>query len=685
MNFYWHFLNTSRFSMSWAEPYQDDPLGSVVEITQKGMVYSQDAVIVAKSIQFINDNTPIVSYSAVGVAVPTLEDGVAYSYNPSGNTSNTTPEEMDDKRETEELKQQVEDLEVNVWNFNLSANSYKINKRFTAESPQSITATATVQGFSVTPSWAVIDLKTGNTITSGSGNTFTFNVAWDNAYTNGLKVRMTGTGMNTIEKTLSVVDETEYDHDWGTFFPEFGENEYTLLPDHFTKDGVDCDVITGDFFVATGTWSVSGTPVVSPTGDPSAQGWYQRTGDGSASRPYGYYPTTHTSVHAGVTYYVPGQVFNAGWAYIYQGAGWTEMNITTEANAIKASRLLDDLVSSNKQIPSSNSQYSIWLWAKNFVAQNAVIDNLFSQAITILTGGYIKGGDRYDASGTIVDWSKVGFWFGANGKLMASLQSDGQGNTYVGTGVGEASATNPGQYNTGIGYNALFSVVSGGNYNIAIGYKSLYSLTSGDYNVSIGYQAMYSTTNGVDNIAIGWEALALNVSGLENTAVGSRALAKTTGNYNSAYGAYTLRNNTTGRFNVALGGHALYENTTGEFNVGIGSYIESYSPTGCYQMNFNDALIHMEFNAARQARDIYTALNSYFPSQMEVGATGIMNGVAVVAIAKTSSGIAIYGRIGTIATLTSVSTVTYTGRTMITFINPNVTDNTRDTKDCLTT
>lgn len=84
LDFYWHFLQTSRFSMTWTEPLIDEDLGDVVQVTQKGMVYTQDAVIVAKTMKFINDRTPVITFSAVGVAVPVLANGVAQSDIPQG-------------------------------------------------------------------------------------------------------------------------------------------------------------------------------------------------------------------------------------------------------------------------------------------------------------------------------------------------------------------------------------------------------------------------------------------------------------------------------------------------------------------------------------------------------------------------------------------------------------------------
>lgn len=92
---------------------------------------------------------------------------------------------------------------------------------------------------------------------------------------------------------------------------------------------------------------------------------------------------------AGATFTDSGVTYNAGYAYTYNGTSWTGLDLTNEENARKALDLLSVLSSANVQIPSSTSVYSMWLWAKNFVAQNAVIQNLFAEQIKIMTGGCV--------------------------------------------------------------------------------------------------------------------------------------------------------------------------------------------------------------------------------------------------------------------------------------------------------
>lgn len=92
---------------------------------------------------------------------------------------------------------------------------------------------------------------------------------------------------------------------------------------------------------------------------------------------------------AGATFTDSGVTYNAGYAYTYNGTSWTGLDLTNEENARKALDLLGSLSTANVQIPSSTSVYSMWLWAKNFVAQNAVIQNIFAEQIQIMTGGCI--------------------------------------------------------------------------------------------------------------------------------------------------------------------------------------------------------------------------------------------------------------------------------------------------------
>ncbi len=145
----------------------------------------------------------------------------------------------------------------------------------------------------------------------------------------------------------------------------------------------------------------------------------------------------------------------------------------------------------------------------------------------------------------------------------------------------DCPSTCPGGGNTGLGVNALDSVIPGtGINNTAMGANALTSDTTGTYNVAIGSGALASNTTGNFNMAIGTEALTNN-NGTFNLAIGFRVgFMNTTGNHLTGIGAAALRNNTTAGFNTAIGADALRENTTTEFNVAVGdSALASFNGT----------------------------------------------------------------------------------------------------------
>lgn len=83
-------------------------------------------------------------------------------------------------------------------------------------------------------------------------------------------------------------------------------------------------------------------------------------------------------------------------------------------------------------------------------------------------------------------------------------------------------------YQTGLGYSTYFGENAGrvddlsNNYNTGIGYNSLYSNTTGTQNTAVGYNSLYSNT-GSSNTALGYFSLYANTTGSYNTALGYQA------------------------------------------------------------------------------------------------------------------------------------------------------------------
>lgn len=766
--FWWHFLQTSRYQFTWSEPNRRSALNDVVSVGVKGNGSTQKALIAGKTSKWINDNVEVISYTAVGIdtyspaslipvsilpstSVPAAsvpkgpveakfpttpshtlaEWESSYSGSSIWTVTNASDFSVGDIALIRGVISDMGDNPVNLyisvsavsgtaitgtgvnlvytpvtWDFEMSQSSVARNDRLTG-SYTDITLTAITPGYTIIPSWTA----SAGTLLSATGMEVVLRVPAD-VSAESITVTMSDGNTTSVSKNITVVNQTVYDHDFGAWEP----TGIYDLPDHYTEDGVDYDVIPGDFFVAKKTFTVGG------------------------------------------------QTYTKGVPYMYQNNSWHNAISATTDNTERLLRSLGSILNSGTAVPSSS--VALYGWFGNLVAQDGVIANLFSQAITVLSGGYIKGGDRYSNSGAISDWTKDGFWFGANGKLMASLQSDGNGNTYVGTSVG-ANSNSPGSYNTAMGYAAMFKTTSGGDYNIALGYTALHENQTGDNNVAIGYQALYYNTAS-DNIGIGTNALVYNTSGTYGVAIGANALySNTNGNYNVGIGYEASKNNTTGSYNLSIGyqalysntsgsynialgvnsllrnssgarnigigssclysnqtggtnisiGHAslyqntsgssnigtgvealsnntsgggnigigymsLYSNTTGNYNIGIGHLANCYSTTGSRQININDALIGLEFNAGRTYAQVYTVLKTYLTNTSpKVTCIGVVEGDYASRIEVVdSTTIRVYG--AQYHNFTNSSS-TLTKRMVLFFVNPQLSSDTY-LGDCLT-
>lgn len=475
--FWWHFLQTSRYQFSWSEPNVHSSLNDVVAVGVKGNNSTQKALIAGKTSRWINDNVEIISYTAVGIDTYTPASLVPISVVPSSTKTQIQPvsnaivadlhtaavktlaewqeyvgllstwgvDNVSDFTvgDTAIINGTISDMGnlpitlyisvsavdsvgqtisgtgikieyvplANNWDFDIEQTSAVRNDRLVwdpldTDSYTDIHLTSKQSGIGVLEYWECTGTKSsdnqiwltqfvGPGTKTTTGDTPILRIYKQESLPEITITMKSSDNAYSVTKKITIVNETEYDHDFAVWEPtDDGTNIY-LLPDHFTVSGIDYDIIKGDYFVAKVSFAPysSGTAVVSPSGDPSAQGWYERKGNGTGAKPYYWQKTTDTSVVLGKTYGTIGtgnQKFEAGYAYMYSGSSWDGFDITDEASAKKASNLLNDLVTGNVQIPESSSNFSMWTWAKNFAAQYAIINNLFSQAITILSGGHIK-------------------------------------------------------------------------------------------------------------------------------------------------------------------------------------------------------------------------------------------------------------------------------------------------------
>ena len=473
LNFYWHFLNTSRFSMTWSEPMLDEDLGDVVEITQKGMAYTQDAVIVAKTMRFINDKTPVISYSAVGVAVPVLSNGVANSLVPQGGASNPTYDQV-------ELEQKVEELEVDVktWDFDLNSVIYPVNLR-SLSGDTHIVAKSQVKGYpSASLEWEARDAS-GTTIATGSGSTFDFYIPLNNSYASPISVIMSDSNgsIAPLTKTIDAMDETEYDHDFGSFVPYYADGQVHLNPESFVgPDGTEQAAIAGDFFVL-GRSLAFGSMVssVQPTSSPKAEGYYEKLGSSSW-----YITTADTLVVPGKTYYKPKEGFSVvtpnGIPYIYDGVHWQEMQATT-ANAKRMLSCLGNVLSDPDIQPVSAAIYG---WFENLCAKNAILENLVAMFLQVGPGdGTANSGFRFRALSNDGNGNPVfDVYFGDKVVLQINVTT---GDIYFGGGFTYHAASDTIEANNAVLNGITINNNNGGAANFGSAVFQQQNLSHDDY------------------------------------------------------------------------------------------------------------------------------------------------------------------------------------------------------------
>lgn len=162
---------------------------------------------------------------------------------------------------------------------------------------------------------------------------------------------------------------------------------------------------------------------------------------------------------------------------------------------------------------------------------------------------------------------------------LLTMYSTANDNFFIGPGAGTTSTSN--FQNTGIGTNALHSVMEG-MYNTATGFDALYRNYEGGWNTATGVYALYNN-DGNENTATGVYALRSNTYGDWNTAMGTRALWNNKlGSANTAHGVDALYDNTMGSNNTATGWGSLYSNTAGDNNTANGFNALSSNTKGIY-------------------------------------------------------------------------------------------------------
>jgi hypothetical protein len=155
-----------------------------------------------------------------------------------------------------------------------------------------------------------------------------------------------------------------------------------------------------------------------------------------------------------------------------------------------------------------------------------------------------------------------------NTRFIKTSTDSSTGVTFVGYASGKSTLT--GNYNTGVGYQAMNG--GGGNNNTIMGFQSFYR--SGD------------SSSASSNTVIGASALSGNFTGAsvvpsQNTIMGYNAgSALTSGANNIFFGAGVATNLTSGSNNIAIGTSINMASTTGSYQLNIGNIIYGTSVDG---------------------------------------------------------------------------------------------------------
>jgi trimeric autotransporter adhesin len=271
------------------------------------------------------------------------------------------------------------------------------------------------------------------------------------------------------------------------------------------------------------------------------------------------------------------------------------------------------------------------LWTSNTALGDSVLYqsgmkvgvNTITPAFALDVKGKINASGGFDLAGQT-------FAFGSYSNFNAFLgfagnqSTTGQYNTGTGyqalfsnttgsanTATGEAALfyNTTGVHNTAMGSGALLSNVSG-NYNTAVGEAALYSNNTGGSNTAIGQSALFNNTDGGQNTASGYQALLSNSTGVNNTATGYEALQSNNGYDNTATGTLALVKNTSGSSNTGTGYSALDDNTTGCCNTATGASALASNTTGINNSAHGVLALYSNATGAQNTASGYSALDS---------------------------------------------------------------------------
>jgi len=212
------------------------------------------------------------------------------------------------------------------------------------------------------------------------------------------------------------------------------------------------------------------------------------------------------------------------------------------------------------------------------------------------------------------------------GDLRTDRWQDEVKNTLIGVDVAGADGLSSGAlHNTGIGYQALYSLTLG-THNVAIGGLALYTCATADKNTAVGFNALktYNYDGAGWNVAVGYNALGLATGsagdwGMGNVAVGSRSGDHIT------YGAY----------NIVIGYQAGDNITTADHCIIIGNQVDAPSATTDAQIKIGGSTAEQGYILGDGAGDMTINAIDAHDVHLAVADVDVVSvGSAVVAIVQ---------------------------------------------------
>jgi hypothetical protein len=131
----------------------------------------------------------------------------------------------------------------------------------------------------------------------------------------------------------------------------------------------------------------------------------------------------------------------------------------------------------------------------------------------------------------------------------------------------------------GVTGESLFEGPIAGLFNTAIGSDALFSIVSGTNNIAIGFRCLRDNQTGINNIAIGKNALLSNLTGDNNVVIGSDSQTSLTGGSNHII---IGKNNSAFQNNNIIIGNDHSAGAAGSNNILLGNQITGTSTNQLY-------------------------------------------------------------------------------------------------------